>query len=63
MIVNVVLLQDSAPIVVEVDANLFAAVNPVTSEYWLTACGDPDPGKGIGVDLIPFNDASSVVML
>lgn len=63
MIVNVVLLQDSAPIVVEVDPYLLAAVNPVASEHWLTAGGDPHTSEGVGVDLVTLNDASTVVML
>ena len=63
MVIDVIFLQHSAPIVIEVDANLLATVYAVTSEDGLTACGDPHTSQGIGVDLIPLNDATTIVML
>lgn len=63
MIVNVVFLQDPAPIVVEVDAHLFATVYPVPPEDGLTGSGDPHTSQSIGVDLIPLNDATPIIML
>lgn len=63
VVVNVVLLQDATPIVVEVDAHLLAAVDPVAPEHWLTAGGDPHTSEGVGVNLVALNDAPTIVML
>ncbi len=41
VIVNVVFLQNSTTIVIEIDAHLFPTVNAVVSEDGLTTCGDP----------------------
>ena len=38
MIVDVVFLQDSAPVVVEIDANLFSTVDPIMPQYGLATC-------------------------
>lgn len=63
MIVDVVLFQDSAPIVVEVYANLLPAVDPVTPENGLTPCCDPHTRQGIGMDLVTLYDATPIVVL
>ena len=36
MIVDVVFLQDSAPVVIEIDAHLFSTVDPIVPQYGLT---------------------------
>ena len=38
MIVDVVFLQDSAPVVVEIDAHLFSTVDSIVPQYGLTTC-------------------------
>ena len=63
MVINVIFLQDSAPIVVEVDADLLPTVDAIASEYGLTASGDPHPSKGIGMDLVTLDDATPIIML
>ncbi len=63
MVIDIVLLQDSAPVVVEINAHLLAAVDAVTPEYRLATCGDPDPSQGIRVDLVAFNDTTPIIML
>lgn len=63
VIVDIVLLQDPAPVVVEVDANLLAAVNPVASEDGLTSGGDPHSGQRVGVDLVALDDATPIIVL
>ena len=63
MVVDVILLQDTSPIVIEVDANLLATVNAVPSECGLTACRDPHTSQCIRVDLIAFNNATPIIML
>ena len=44
VIVDVILFQDSASVVIEIDSYLFPAVNSVVSEYRVTACRDPNSG-------------------
>ncbi len=63
MVVDIVLLQDSAPIVIKVDSHLLAAMYPVPPEDGLAAGGDPHPRQSIRVDLVPLNDATPIVML
>ena len=63
MVVDVVLLQDSAPVVVEVDADLLAAVYPVAAEDGLAARGDPHSRQCVGVDLVALDDATPIVVL
>ena len=63
MIVNVVFLQNSAPIVVEVDAHLLAAVDAIVTENWLATSGDPDTSQRIRVYLIALNQSNTIVML
>ncbi len=63
MVVDIILLQNSTAIVIEVDANLLATVYAISSESWLTAGGDPHACQCVGVNLITFNDATPIVML
>ena len=63
MVVNVILLQNAASIVVEVNAHLLPAVNTVASERGLTAGSDPDARQCIRMDLIAFNNATPIIML
>ena len=39
MIVDVILFQDSAPIVIEIDTHLLPTVDPIVPQYWLATCG------------------------
>lgn len=63
MVVNVVLLQNPAPVVIEIDADLLATVYAIPSQCWLTARCDPHACQRIGVDLVTLDDAKPVVML
>lgn len=46
MIVDVVLLQDSAPVVIEIDAHLFSTVDPIVPQYGLTTYRKKRGGEG-----------------
>ena len=63
MVVDVILLQDSTPVVIEINTDLFSAVNSIVSQYWIATCGDPHSSQGVGVNLIAFNQTSTIVML
>lgn len=63
MIVDVILLQDSSSIVIEVDAYLLATVDPVSPQDGLTASSDPHTSQGIRVDLVTLDDATPIIML
>lgn len=47
MVVDVVLLQDTAAIVIEVDTDLLATMDAVASQSRLTACCDPHASQCI----------------
>ena len=63
VVADVVFLQHSTPVVVEINTDLFSAVNPVASQYRVATCGDPHSSQGIGVNLIGLYQTSAVVML
>ena len=63
MVVDVILLQHSSPVVIEINTDLFSAVNSVVSQYWVATCGDPHSGQGIGVNFIALYQTSAIVML
>ena len=63
MVVDVILLEHSSPIVIEINADLFPAVNSVVSQHWVATCGDPHSGQRVGVNLIPLDETSAIVML
>ena len=63
MVVDVVLLQHSTSVVVEINTDLFSTVNPVVSQYRVATCGDPHSSQGIGVNLIGLYQTSAIVML
>ncbi len=63
VVVDVVLLQDAASIVVEVDAHLLASVDAIVSEDRLTAGGDPHSSQSVGMDLVSLDQPSATVVL
>ena len=63
MIIDVVFLQHTAPIVVEIYPDLLSTVDAIMTQHRLTASGDPDTSKSIGVDLIALNQPKTIVML
>ena len=63
MVVDIILLQNSSPVVIEIDADLLATVDAITSESGLAAGRDPHASQRVGVDLIAFDDTATIVML
>ena len=63
VVVDVILLQHSSPVVVEINTDLFPAVNSVVSQHWVATCGDPHSSQRIGVNLISLDKTSSIVVL
>ena len=63
MVVDVILLQNSTSIVIEINSHLFSTVNSIVSEDRVTASGDPHSSQSIRVNLVTFYKASTVVML
>ena len=63
MVIDVIFLQDTAAIVVEVDADLFSTVNTVSSQSGLTAGRDPHTCQRIRVDLVTFDNTTPIIML
>ena len=63
MVVDVILLKDSAPVVIEIDPHLFPTVDAVVPQDGLATCGDPHPRQSIGVDLVAFDLTTPTVML
>jgi hypothetical protein len=63
VIVDIVLLQHSSPVVVEINTDLFTAVYSVVSQYRVATCGDPNSGQCVGVNLISLDKTSAIVVL
>ena len=44
MVVDVVLFEDPAPVVIEIDAHLLPTVDPIVPQYRLATCGGQEGG-------------------
>jgi len=44
VVVDVILFQDPAPIVIEIDTHLLPTVDPIVPQYWLATCGSQGEG-------------------
>lgn len=57
MIENVVVLELSVAVVVEVNANLLSGMDTVASQNGGAAGCDPDTSQSVGIDFILFNQS------
>ena len=63
MVVDVIFLKNSTSVVIEINPHLFPTVDSVPSEDGLAAGRDPYSSQCIGMNLVPFNETPTIVML